>query len=553
MKNQIFPHVSAIVLVFLMILAVSCDKESENSESIVDTSEGPVKGRIEVVNTNKGEAINIYSYKGIPYAAPPVGDLRWKAPQPPLVRDDILDAKTFCADCQQLQMAKEAMHLSDGAGQSEDCLFLNIWRPLKEGIYPVMFWIHGGGLLLGSPAAKFYHGDRLSAKEDVVVVSINYRLGPFGFLSLEALEAEDNDGSSGNYGLLDCIAALKWVKKNIGNFGGNPDNITIFGQSAGGWIIFNLLSSPKAEGLFHKAIVQSGASDASLSTEEAFEAGERFAKIFGCKGDDIVSCMRTKSANTLIAGNISSMSLDILYGRKPLQFISREDGEVVPEKTIDRFKAGAFNNVPILAGTNKYEQRIITGLFPTQILPKFISDIPYGILSWIYGFDEDEIKERYAKADYFSETDALLAAIMDAALVCPTYRGIREIASHQEKTWYYRFDFNDHVLGNSIGTGHALEVPFVFGTLDRLLTAFGLLDIYTRSQAQAAIPLEDAMMSYWANFARTGNPNGQGLPNWPAFRPGGYEQKMFLDLPQPHAGENDVCERCEYWEDKGIY
>jgi len=257
----------------------------------VTTTEGPVSGIPESESC---------AYKGVPYAAAPVGALRFRPPAPAPARAEVFVADEFSPWCMQSFHVGILDRNLLSIKVSEDCLYLNIWRPQKSGRFPVMFFMHGGGLLVNSGATGMYEGEHLSSTQDVVVVTINYRLGAFGFLSLPELSAEDPNGGSGNYGLLDQIAALTWVRDNVAAFGGDPDNVTIFGESAGGWSVCNMLVSPLARGLFHRAILQSGGCDSTRTVDEGYADGRSFTEYVGCSGPDVATCLRDLPADKLL-------------------------------------------------------------------------------------------------------------------------------------------------------------------------------------------------------------------------------------------------------------
>ena len=230
----------------------------------------------------------------------------------------------------------------------EDCLFLNIYRPAKEGKFPVMFWIYGGGHVQGSSSYEVYNGARLAAGRDVVVVTSNYRLGGLGYLALPELKAEDPNGGTGNYGLLDSIQALKWVRENIENFGGDPDNITVFGESAGGVQTCNILASPLAENMFHRAIIESGGCDLVNDLEKSYPKARTLTTAVGCEGDNLLDCLRSTPAKKFIKARDHEFKV-----------WSHIDGYAVPAKPVERFKQGKFNKVPVMVGSNKDELNII--------------------------------------------------------------------------------------------------------------------------------------------------------------------------------------------------
>lgn len=439
----------------------------------VNTEQGPVRG----FNSKKSNANEVCAYLGIPFAKPPIEALRWQAPQSPEPRTSTLHANAYGPDCMQSRWLSDATIKTAATETSEDCLYLNIWRPKKPGNYPVMVWIHGGALILGSSAWPIYDGTNLAGNKDVILVSINYRLGAFGYLAHPALENKDDGfkgGSTGNYGLLDQLEALKWVKANIHNFHGDPDNITLFGESAGGWSVFTLLSMPASEALFHKAIVQSGGSKTAHPHQQAFDIGERFAKALGChKYDDIAHCLRTAPAKTInrksLRANARCMaSFKIDTG---FCFIPRIDGTLLPDLPLTLIQQAQYPKRPVMVGYTSKD-------------PWFLKN----------------------------------ASIESAKAM-----------QGSNPTWLYQFKFKKHALNLFTSGVHGTELPFVFDTLTDFKVFHNKYRFYKEKHAQKAQQLVSDMQSYWSNFAKYGNPNGSGENNklleWPE-----YSNKRYIFL-----------------------
>jgi para-nitrobenzyl esterase len=481
----------------------------------VPTAQGPVIGQAE-----KDQAA--CSFKGIPNAAPPVDELRFKPPQPPASRTGTLEALHFGPSCIQ-----DEIFGSGGKSKafSEDCLTLNIWRPQKSGIFPVMFWIHGGGYLNGAGTYEMYRGANLAATRDVVVVTINYRLGALGFLALPELAQEDPNGSTGNYGFLDQVAALKWVRDNIANFGGDPNNVTIFGESAGGGSVCELLGSPRAAGLFHRAIIESGSCDFAQTLEKGFEHGRKLAESVGCTGEDARACLRALRAEKLT----TTLGMGLIY-------TAHIDGYFLTDRSIDLIAQGKFNRVPVLVGNNRDEGNIFIMTRPAAFFAskkKVTNMVKKGL-----GPRADEILAMYSLDDYPRPimvsgaivTDGFVARGFDAA----------EKLSPYVPVYFYRFDWDEQRLGKTMGAFHGLELPFVFGNLDLHFPASELALAITRKAARKAEPLSEQMMTYWTNFAKTNDPNGAGLPEWPTYNTE-KRMRLHLDTPisvKPVAGED---------------
>jgi para-nitrobenzyl esterase len=492
------------------------------------------------LQTNLGKVVGsdeagVCSWKGIPFAAPPVGDLRWKAPQPHPGWPGVRDAVEYGPICIQDGAGASVLAGSD-AVMLEDCLFLNVWSPARSEKFPVMFWIHGGGYAGGSGSTFLYNGARLAEFGDVVVVTINYRLGPFGFLAHPELKEEDPHGGVGGYGILDMVAALEWVRDNIENFGGDPSNVTIFGCSAGAWAVCNLMATPLANGLFHKAIMESQGCEAVATLEQGYEQAAEISKALGCGTDD-VGCLREAPAKELLKA-----ATETVEGR--FNILPNPDGHLMTDTPLAMIQAGNYNRVPLLAGHNRNEADVLT-YFTPKLYGKSAKDYPDIRVRSIPLTDEEaiELTGLYPLSQYGSRVKKAYGQILsDAMISCPTYSAVAAVASHQEEVYYYRFDYDEYNLGGRIGSAHGMEMPFVFGTL----VSEPANQMYGRKKMPDALTLSENIQSYWVNFAKTGNPNGSGLPNWPAFsndRPA----RLILDT-QIRSDVPDYVKKCEFWE-----
>jgi len=294
-------------------------------------------------------------YRGIPFAEPPVGERRLRRPEPPAPRQGAFEANKFGPACVQ-----EESFLNGGKAEAygEDCLYLNVWRPAKSGKFPVMVWIYGGGFVGGAGSFDIYDGAHLASRKDVVVVTFNYRLGAFGFFALPELKAEDPKGSTGNYGILDQVRALEWVRDNIGAFGGDPDNVTVFGQSAGGMSICALLVSPEAKGLFLRAMIMSGPCRLMTELEDGYAKSRELVKTMGCDGSDLLSCLRKKPAKAFEqkSGN------DLFQGG--VAWSPTVDGAVLPAMPVKMIQEGNYQKVPVIISTTRDELRVYTMMIP---------------------------------------------------------------------------------------------------------------------------------------------------------------------------------------------
>jgi para-nitrobenzyl esterase len=453
----------------------------------VKTEQGKIHGK--TINHGK-----VRAFLGLPYAAPPVGDLRWKPPQPPAKWKGVRDATNFGAHCVQITLVNDDTVFQD-SGPSEDCLFLNVYTPAganERSKLPVMFWIHGGGYSLGAGSESRHNGDFLPTK-GVVLVTINYRLGAFGFLATADL-AKEGGGAAGNYGLLDMVAALQWVKSNIGGFGGDPDNVTIFGESVGSVAVSTLMASHLARGLFHKAIGESGSPlGTGLPRTDTLEAREK-------TDGEWVASLRVTTLGELRALP-AAVFLDATRGMS--EFWQDIDGKLLTEPVADTYAAGKQAHVPLLAGwTQDENSSLAEGM--TAKKWKVYADIHFNERAsdflTLYPGDTDEQAARSA-ADYGG--DVFLAfgtwKWIEAHRKTgdsPIYLYHLELAAPPSKFHPGSFAF------------HGDDIEYVFGTLDTRPGA-----VWRPEDRK----LSEQMMSYWTNFAKTGDPNGPGLPVWPKY------------------------------------
>ncbi|MDD5223741.1 MAG: carboxylesterase family protein [bacterium] len=522
-----------IGMVFLAACAAGPERavpgpgEGYNCANPVATASGQVGGSID----KEG---NTCLWKGIPYAAPPVGDLRWKAPEPVRPWGGVRDATRWGNACAQLGMYKFNNHVS--APYSEDCLNLNIWRPRTPGTFPVMVFIHGGGFVLGAAATPMYFGDRLAANGNVIVISINYRLDAFGFLALEELAREDPNHSTGNYGVMDQVAALKWVRDNIAGFGGDPNNVTIFGQSAGGFSVCTLLATPLARGLFQRAIIESGGCEQAGPLEQGFETGRWAARELGCAENNL-ACLRGKSTGQVLKK--LALPFQESFKGKGFRFMIHQDNYVLSGSALSYLRSGNFNNVPLLLGSTRDEFQVWDLLGGKNLKN---SEAYAAKVRAVYGPDTEAILKLYPAEDYASPGLAYAGIISDRSIICPMFSAARAASQHQKAVYFYRIDYDETRFRRAIGAMHGAELPFVFQSFDRWPMNF----LFSSGDRARAMHLSRIVQNYWAQFARTGDPNPAGRVTWPPFTPD-HPETIVFDREINWAGTGKR-EKCLFWE-----
>ncbi len=455
----------------------------------------------------------VRAFLGIPYAAPPVGDKRWTAPEPPASWQGVRSAGKFGNRCIQTHPFPDMLFQSPA--ESEDCLTLSVWTPAKPGDHlPVMVWIHGGGFFSGASDEQRHDGSALASK-GVVLVAINYRLGVMGFLAHPELTAESPQHASGNYGLLDQIAALHWVRDNIAVFGGDPQNVTIFGESAGSLAVSALMTSPLARGLFHKAIGESGAYAGARGPISLAEAERR--------GTELASAVGAASLTQLRATPPAKV-IDAL-GNNFARFSPIVDGYVLPSDPADVFIAGKQSHVPLLAGWNSAEIKLpptTVAAFEQQLATAFPQDL-------------DSARVVYPAHDDRGARASAIALASDNFIAHGTWKWL-ELHAATGGVPVYRYLFDQPMPTDSgpppaddPGAAHAMDIEYVFETLDSRHLAWRDVD---RKVA-------DVTATMWTNFAKRGDPNGPGVPAWPAWNAPGEKRLLRINAAAAAEPERD--------------
>jgi len=480
----------SVTLLFstLALIAAPLASAPPQVQDPIKVEQGELSGAV-------GKNASIRVYKGIPYAAPPVGNLRWRPPQPPVNWQGVRKGNAFGNSCMQIPYPPVSVLFREVApADSEDCLYLNIWTPAKSSgdRLPVMVWIHGGGFGHGAGGSSGYDGENLAAK-GVVVVTINYRLGIFGLLALPELTAESPHHASGNYAFMDQVAALRWVKKNITALGGDPNCVTIFGESAGSESVSVLQASPLAKGLFQRAIGESGgALGPMVHLEEAERNGAKIAAAAGLTSD-VLARLRAMPAEDLLKATNEDDLADIV------------DGWVLPKELHEIFTEGKQNDVALIVGNNDKEGSIVPPPNGHVSAAEFIQNARNR-----YGEMADDFLKIYPANSDEQALNSYFASFRDGQFGWQmwTWARLQSETGHQRAYRYYFDRVAPGFAAVRLGAFHGSDIAYVFETFP-FRVPYGDTDR----------KLGDAMSSYWVNFAKKGDPNAAGLPNWPAYVP----------------------------------
>ena len=503
---------------------------AEPSKAVVlTTPQGKIQGQTDARNS----AVAVF--KHIPYALPPVGPRRFQHAQAASDWQGTRLATDFSPACLQPPYPPESIYSRAETPTSEDCLYLNVWTPQsaldriavdsqdtnaqdanaedadKADPLPVMVWIHGGGLTRGSGSVSTYDGTKLAAK-GVVLITINYRLGVFGYMAHPEASAESSFGVSGNYGTSDQIAALQWVKRNVAAFGGDPNNVTIFGESAGSWSVHHMLATPRAKGLFHKAIGQSGA---------------RFGRMAKLRGDATSGHAQGIKLQTMLGAEnlVDLRKLDssaILSASQQMRFNEVHDGVIFPEQLYEMFAGGRYNVVPVMLGYNGDEGTTLGGL---ESAPKNSADYKE-LLASRYGDFAQPLLKHYPADD---PQGSSLALFRDSVFGHGMHTWARLNSQQEKDTYFYYFTYEP--LGQPLGAFHAAEISYVFDNVD-----------LSREPNAADASLSQLMISYWVAFAKQGKPAVEGAPKWPRYS---VKKPLHLEFTKQGAvrGRNSLGKR----------
>jgi para-nitrobenzyl esterase len=509
----------------------------KSDEPIIATKTGKIRG-----NRRQG----LYIFKGIPYATPPTRERRWLSPEPVKPWKGVRQAKEYGSIAPQnptMGGVLDVFHKKEP--EDEDCLFLNIWTPgLDETSRPVMVWIHGGAFNIGSGSQPTYYGSNLAARGNVVVVSLNYRLGELGFLRLKEVTGGQIP-STGNEGLLDQIAALTWVRDNIAAFGGDPGNVTVFGESAGGMSIGCLLAMPAARGLFHKAILESSVGSMAKPLNEAVMVAERFLETLGINGGD-ARALRSLTVEHILAADMKLRAMMAGPGEALRLTVTEPvvDGVTIPEVPIEAVKQGSSKNIPLLIGTCLEEWNLFAMMQPdlakvdkAEMIKRLEFFIPAEHVPTVV----DAYRKAREKRGVSTKPADLLSAIQtDLMFRMPAVKLVEAQRTNNQRVYNYLFTWISPVMGGILGACHALDIGFVFRTFDDAFCGTG----------PDAERLSKCIQDAWTAFARTGDPSSESVGSWPPY--GNLKMTMMLGKDchieeAPYEEERRAWEKVSQW------
>jgi len=492
-----------MIVILAGISAVTFASGIDSSSLVVSTKQGLLRGVA---------ADSVYAWKGIPYAKAPIGDLRFRAPQPPVSWQGVRDASKMGNVAPQNRRAT-----NEANKRNEDCLSLNIWSPAADGRKrPVMFWIHGGGFLVGSGSAPMYDGTNLSKNGNVVVVNINYRLGALGFLYFNDIKGKQT-GFDDNLGIRDQVAALQWVHDNIATFGGDPDAVTIFGESAGAISVLTLMEIPSAHGLFKRAIAESGPPEALMTPKVGTEMTLRYLKLLGISPDSLQQ-LKAVNADTFVSA-MDRLVTQLMHEPTTVKLLSPVvDGDFIPADLMSAIQSGRATGIDLMIGTNKDEATLLS-LKKIGLTPRNAVELkPY-----LAGMTSDARKNLIATYKHYPHKTGINAMTTDGVFAMPAIR-LSEMQTQFASTYMYRFDWSSFALDLvGLKACHGAELPFVFGTLDKSPGKYFTI----MSNKKRNWRLSKQIQQSWVNFARYGNPDPGGQKAWGKYNSTGRTTMIF--------------------------
>lgn len=498
---------------------VECSAAEPPAVGGVVTTHGTVRGVVDE---------GVTSFLGIPYAEPPVGERRWQPPEPPACWEDVYAAVRPGPVCAQLESIDGPV-IGD-----EDCLFVNVWTPdaSTDEARPVMVFIHGGGHAIGSGSDPLYNGARLARTYGVVVVTINYRLGALGYLAHDVLDQRDERTVSGNYGLLDQLLSLRWVSENIEAFGGDPQRVTLFGESAGAVGTCAVLGAPAAEGLVHGAILQSGGCSQRSSERYREQVGDPWVAASTCAGeDDVAACLEAMPFADVIAAEPTGFPSVAALGQAWSAYV---DGVTLPRSTIEQMADGEHIDVPLVVGANAEETARDTPLLDQ---PGYES-----LVAATFGGFGDAVLAQYPSADYPSPSNAWTAITSDVKFVCQARRTLEAAVGGRSPAFRYHFSYDGYTTGpmGDPSAFHGLELVYIFANFDALFSLGFPYPVNADDEAMVGL-----LGSAWTQFATNGAPSSADLA-WPPYEEG-VDPYAGLDVPWA-AGQGVRSAQCDFWD-----